>query len=96
MATSDPPESSWTVVLRRQPARIVQSRAEGGHTDVYEIICCDCGDHPGLDDVAVSPELQRIRGRYPIEAGGGADEKHLGLHQELEVAHRTETMTDAG
>jgi hypothetical protein len=62
----------------------------------FEIICCDCDDHPGLDDVAVSPELQRIRGRYPIEAGGGADENHLGLHQEPEVAHRTETMTDAG
>jgi hypothetical protein len=96
MATCAQPGEDWTVVLRRQPARIVQSRAEGGHTDAFEIICCDCGDHPGLDDVAVSPELQRIRGRYPIEAGGGAGENHLGLHQEPEVAHRTETMTDAG
>ena len=96
MATYAQPGEDWTVALRRQPARIVQSGAEGGHTDAFEIICCDCGDHPGLDDVAVSPELQRIRGRYPIEAGGGADENHLGLHQEPEVAHRTETMTDAG
>ena len=96
MISRDRPGNGWTVVLRRQPARIVQGRAEGGYTDAFEIICCDCGDHPGLDDVAVSPELQRIHGRYPIEAGGGADEKHLGLHQEPEVAHRTETMTDAG
>ena len=96
MAAGAQPGEDWTVVLRRQPARIVEGRAEGGYTDVFEIICGDCDDHPGLDDVAVSPELQRIRGRYPIEAGGGADEKHLGLHQQPEVAHRTETMTDAG
>ena len=96
MATGAQPEKDWTVALRCQPARTVRGRAEGGYTDVYEIICRDCDDRPGLDDVAVSPELQRIRGRYPIQAGGGADEKHLGLHQEPEVAHRTQTMTDAG
>jgi hypothetical protein len=33
MATCTQPGEDWTVVLRRQPARIVRSRAEGGHTD---------------------------------------------------------------
>ena len=62
MATSDPPENSWTAVLRRQPARLVGGQAEGGYTDVYEIICCDCGDDPGLDYREVSPRLQLVRG----------------------------------
>jgi len=51
-----------TVVLRRQPVRIVAGRAEGGYTDAYELVCCECGDHPDLDYRAVSPELQQIRG----------------------------------
>ena len=55
MATGDPPESSWTVVLRRQPARLVEGQPEGGYTDVYEIICCDCGDNPDLDYREASP-----------------------------------------
>jgi hypothetical protein len=49
MATHDQPRNGWTIVLRCQPARIVKGQAEGGYTDAYEIICCDCGDHPGLD-----------------------------------------------
>jgi hypothetical protein len=89
MATSDPPESSWTVVLRRQPARLVQGQPEGGYTDVYEIICCDCGDDPGLDYREVSPRLQLVRGPYPIAAGVAAYEQHLGLHQQLKAATGT-------
>jgi hypothetical protein len=60
------------VVLRRQPARIVAGRPEGGYTNVFEIVCCDCGDQPDLDYREVSPELQRIRGPYPIAAGVAA------------------------
>jgi hypothetical protein len=37
------------VVLRRQPARIVEGEVQGGYTDAFEIVCCDCGDHPDLD-----------------------------------------------
>ena len=51
---------------------------QGGYTNVFEIICCDCGDHPDLDYREVSPELQRIRGPYPIVAGVVAYEEHLG------------------
>ena len=89
MATSDPPESSWTVVLRRQPARLVQGQPEGGYTDMYEIICCDCGDDPGLDYRDVSPRLQLVRGPYPIAAGVAAYQRHLRLHQQLKAATGT-------
>jgi hypothetical protein len=34
-----------------------------------EIICCDCGDDPGLDYRDVPPRLQLIRGPYPIKDG---------------------------
>jgi hypothetical protein len=69
MATGDQPRDGWTVVLRRQPARIVHRWPEGGYTDLSEIICCECGDDPGLDYSAVSPVLQQVRGPYPIADG---------------------------
>jgi hypothetical protein len=43
------PRQDWTVVLRRQPVRIVDGQPEGGYSSLFEIICCDCGDHPDLD-----------------------------------------------
>ncbi len=64
MATRDRPGDGWTVVLRRRPARMAEGRPEGGNTDAFEIICCDCGDHPDQDYSEVSPELQRVRGPY--------------------------------
>ena len=76
---SDQPALGWTVVLRRQPVRVVEGRAEGGYTDVFELICCDCGDHPDVDYRDVSPGLQRIRGPYPLAAGVAAYDKHLKL-----------------
>ena len=80
MKACDRPAHDWTVVLRRQPARIVAGRTEGGYTNVFEIVCCDCGDQPDLDYREVSPELQRIRGPYPIAAGVAAYGKHVRLH----------------
>ena len=74
------PRWGWTVVLRRQPTRIVEGRPEGGYTNAFEFICRDCDDHIDLDCRDVSPELQRIRGPYPIAAGIAAYEKHLGRH----------------
>jgi hypothetical protein len=79
--TRDRPAHDWTAVLRRRPARIVAGRPEGGYTNVFEIICCDCGDQPDLDYREVSPDLQRTRGPYPIAAGVAAYEKHLRLHR---------------
>ena len=80
VAAHDQPGPGWTVVLRRQPVRILEGRPEGGYTDAYEIVCCYCGDHPDLDYREVSPELQRIRGPYPFAAGVTAYGKHAGLH----------------
>ena len=77
----DWPGHGWTAVLRRQPARIVKGRPEGGYTDVFEIICSDCGDHPDLDYREVSARLQLVRGPSPIAVGIAAYEDHLRLHQ---------------
>jgi hypothetical protein len=82
------PGRGWTVVLRRRPARIVEGRPEGGYTDEYEIICCDCGDDPDLDYREVSSELQRIRGPYPIAAGITAYVKHARRHPRPQRIHR--------
>ena len=49
MPTYDQPTLGWTVVLRRQPVRIVKGQPEGGYTDAYELICSECGDHPDQD-----------------------------------------------
>ena len=72
MVTRDRPGDGWTVVLRRQPTRMVEGRPEGGYTDAFEIICCDCGDHSDQDYCEVAAELQRIRGPYPIADGVAA------------------------
>jgi hypothetical protein len=95
MATGDQPGDGWTVVLRRQPARIVEGRPEGGYTDAFELICCDCGDDPGLDYCEVAHGLQRIRGPCPIAAGVAAYQKHLRQHRQPAHAARG-AMTDAG
>ena len=81
MRTRDQPAAGWTVVLRRQPG-IVRDRPEGGYTGVFGLICCDCGDHPGLDYRDVSRKLQRIRGPYPLATGIAAYEKYLKLSHE--------------
>ena len=84
METRVEPGQDWTLVLRRQPA----GGAEGGYTDAFEIICCDCGDHPDLDYGEVSPELQRIRGPYPIALGIAAYEQHLDQHRKRRAIPR--------
>jgi len=78
---SDEPRRDWTAVLRRRPIRMIEGKAAGGYTNVFEIICCDCGDHPYLDDREVSLELQRIRGPYTMAAGAAAYLKHVEQHR---------------
>jgi hypothetical protein len=39
---------------------------EGGYTDVFELICGQCGDHPYLNYSEVPPCLQWIRGPYML------------------------------
>jgi hypothetical protein len=72
------PGHGRTAYLRRQPARIVDGRMEGGYTGAFELICGQCGDHPYLDYFEIPPWLQQIRGPYMLEAGLAAYENHLG------------------
>jgi hypothetical protein len=58
----------WTVVLRRQPARIVDGQPQDGYTDAFELICCDCGDDPDLDYRDATAEVQQIRGPYTTQS----------------------------
>ena len=83
------PGRGWTVVLRRQPNRIVEGRPEGGYTDAYELVCCDCGDDPDLDYRGVSPKLQQIRGPYPIAAGIAAYQEHVRRDHERAGDHQS-------
>jgi hypothetical protein len=64
--------------LRNQPARSADDRVHGGYSGVYELICPDCGDDPGLDYAQVAPRLQRLRGPRPIAQGLAAYHQHLG------------------
>jgi hypothetical protein len=64
--------------VRRQPVRIVDGRVQGGHTDVFELICPGCGDNPYADYSEVSPQLQWLRGPLTLEAALEAYDKHLG------------------
>ncbi len=73
------PGHGRTASLRRQPARIVDGRMEGGYTDLFELICGQCGDHPYLDYAEIPPRMQRVRGPYTLQAGLAAHAEHLGL-----------------
>jgi hypothetical protein len=93
----DEPALGWTAVLRRQPASIVDGRAEGGYTDAYELVCCECGDDPGLDYREVSPEVQRIRGPYAFSAGIAAYGQHVRLqHRQQAIPPADQTRRRPG
>ena len=80
MTAGDQSGLNWTMVLRRRPARVVAGRPQGGYTDAFEIVCCDCGDHPYWDYSEISLSLQRIRGPYTTMAAAlAAYDQHLGL-----------------
>ena len=69
-----------TASHRRQPVRVVEGRKEGGYRDAFEVVCCDCGDHPYRDYSEISLSLQRIRGPYTTMAAAlAAYDQHLGL-----------------
>lgn len=74
------PGIDWTLVLRRQPSRMIAGRVEGGYTSLFEIICCECGDDPGLDYREIPLQLQRIRGPYQLVTGIAAYEDHRARH----------------
>jgi hypothetical protein len=66
-------------VLRRQPPGPGKGRPDGGYTGLFELICCDCGDHPYLDYSEIPAWLQRLRGPRALRAALAAYDRHLGL-----------------
>ncbi len=68
-----------TAYMRRQPVHILDGRFEGGYTDVFEVICPGCGDHPYLDYSEVAPRLQWLRGPRTLQAALAAYYRHVGL-----------------
>jgi hypothetical protein len=59
---------------------MVDGHPDGGYTSMFELVCCDCGDRPGLDYREVPPRLQQIRGPYPIAVGVEAYVEHIKRH----------------
>jgi hypothetical protein len=71
------PGHGSTAFVRRQPVRIVDGRAEGGYTDVFEFICPGCGDNPHVDYSEIPSRLQWLRGPRTLEAALEVYDKHL-------------------
>jgi hypothetical protein len=57
------PGHGRTAYLRRQPARIVDGRMQGGYTAAYELICGQYGDHPYRDYSEIPRGCSRSAGR---------------------------------
>jgi len=72
------PGHGRTAFVRRQPARVVNGRFEGGYTGLFEVICPGCGDHPYLDYSEVPPRLQWLRGPRTLQGALAVYDKHLG------------------
>lgn len=89
------PGHGWTVVLRRQPLRIVDGEPEGGYTDMYELICCDCGDDPWVDYREVPAEFRQTRGPYLFTAGIAAYARHVRRYHSRSQARDRGTLRKA-
>jgi hypothetical protein len=71
------------MTLRRQKAHTVGGNLDGGYTNAFEIICCDCGDDPRRDYQDVPARLQRLRGPYSLDTGVTQYEAHVTWHEDL-------------
>jgi hypothetical protein len=69
---------------------------QAGYTDLFEIICCDCGDHPDLDYSEVSPVLQQVRGPCSIADGVTAYVMHVWAPPPAGACRQHGPATDAG
>jgi hypothetical protein len=82
IATSPPPGQPGhgdESIVRNQPARIVNGRAEGGYNETYEVICPSCGDSPDLDYAEISLGLQWLRGPHTLEVALAVFHEHQGI-----------------
>ena len=79
VSLSGQPGHGTAAFMRNQPACIANGRIYGGYNDVYELICPDCGDDPGLDYLEAAPQLQWLRGPRTLIGALAAYHKHLGI-----------------
>jgi hypothetical protein len=74
------PGHGSTLSWRRRSVRQIDGHPEGGYTDIWEIVCPDCGDDGARSYAELPPELQQVRGQYPDEdTAEQAVMKHIGL-----------------
>ena len=59
-------EQDQEVTLRGSPSSL--GSGDPDNTDMYEVICCKCGDDPALSYREASAGLRRIRGPYPLRS----------------------------
>jgi hypothetical protein len=71
------------MTLRRQEARTVDGKPDGGYSDAFEVICCECGDDPRQNYQDVPPWLHRLRGPYLIDTGVKQYGAHIAWHEAL-------------
>src|SRR6516165_2305777 len=69
MTDQDQTGLGWTVVLRRQPVRIVAGQAEGGYTDAYELVCWEWSAGQALAAGATDDEIATCCWRSPRSPG---------------------------
>lgn len=81
MTTSTAPGQIWTMTLRRQKAHTVDGNRHAGYTDVFEIICRDCGDDPRYGYQDAPSRLQHLRGPYSLDVGVKQYEAHIAWHE---------------
>jgi len=73
------PGHGCTVVLRSQPAMVVDGQIAGGPTGASGLTCCERGGNPYLDCPQACPHPPKIRGPHAIAGRLAAHERHLGL-----------------
>jgi hypothetical protein len=65
----DPGHSNGHASIRLRPVRIDDDgMIRQGYTTQWELLCPACGDDGTKDYSAVPPEIQRVRGPYPMSS----------------------------
>lgn len=78
------PGHGSTASVRRLPVKVMDGIIRDGDTDMFELICPDCGDD-GRDRAEVPAELQRLRGPFPtVDDAREALSQHMGLQADVQ------------
>jgi hypothetical protein len=73
----------------------VDGEPEGGYTNMYELICCDCGDDPWVDYREVPAAFRQTRGPYLFTAGIAAYAHHVRRYHSRPQARDRGTLRKA-